>query len=471
MPTKSKYYINFRCSYLIFLSSVANLPYSTKTEIEYKSIRNYTDLSQVPELEIDYVKQDVLTVKRNLYELTTNHNVKLTGKFKTIGGIAYREMKKTTNEQLAEKGLWWELLFPPLPFDLDTEMRPAYNGGWSYLNPKYAGVLIEELVGSWDQVSGYPAVWRDKPLPCGYPTIQKHKPKDKLFIVKLTVYNAKIKEGHHPFIATSKAMRYMSKQIYPTELNEVVISLTSIDYAMFEKYYEGYWEPEQYIVFNRTVKGVFANYIDKWFNVKDMNKQIKKTAKGMELQTALFKEMWAKLHINSPYGKFGTNPTIRSVKPVFIDGLLRWEKVEEQKEENNFYLPLACFITAYVREKTITLAQDNKERYIYADTDSNHYMGTELPNNIDLGTELGQWDYEGTSYKSKFMCPKRYLKVKKDNEGKEYISRAIAGLSRSEHERVNFDNFEIGIQILAGKKQAQNVKGGRIIKELDFTFR
>ena len=58
-------------------------------------------------------------------------------------------------------------------------------------------------------------------------------------------------------------------------------------------------------------------------------------------------------------------------------------RLSEKEEKEGLYLPIACFITAYAREKTIRTSQSikdysiqkyGKDLYVYSDTDSIHTM-------------------------------------------------------------------------------------------------
>jgi hypothetical protein len=481
-PSKAKRHISFRCTYLIFMCAVASLPHSTKSTIDYDLIRNYKTLEDVPDNEKHYIKQDVLTVKRNLLDVQNKFGIKLTGFFKTIASISYKDLRYTTEKMLRERNRSWLWFFPKLSIELDHYIRGGYRGGITYLNPKFKGQLITEEVGSWDEVSEYPSVMVYENIPAGKPYISNSKPKnDRLYMVRIRVLEAKIKEGLHPFINPNKTLRYLN-DIYPNELNEVVLTLTNIDYELYEKYYNSVHDVLDYCVFPRKIKGAFNNYIFKYYEMKKESKETIKRLKKLdsltsdqeeELKAAIFNKFWAKLKLNSTYGKFGTNPLLCSATPVFVEGLLTWESTEEMKEENVYYLPAACFITAYARRNLINQIQANNERFIYCDTDSLHLLGTETPKSLKglIGSKLGQWEYEGTSYKSKFIKPKQYLKYKYNKEGELEIKRTIASLNRSEHYRINFENFESGVCIEAGKKVSRNVKGGRIIKPLDFTFK
>ena len=69
----------------------------------------------------------------------------------------------------------------------------------------------------------------------------------------------------------------------------------------------------------------------------------------------------AKLQLNSLYGKFAKSTRTRSKYPYLgEDGLIKY-RTSEVKEEAGIYIPVAAFITAYARKKTISTSQAIKE--------------------------------------------------------------------------------------------------------------
>lgn len=69
----------------------------------------------------------------------------------------------------------------------------------------------------------------------------------------------------------------------------------------------------------------------------------------------------------------------------------------EKELRKPIYIPVGAFITAWARNITISSAQTVYDRFLYADTDSLHLMGTELPENLDIDkVKLGAWKHEAT---------------------------------------------------------------------------
>ena len=143
----------------------------------------------------------------------------------------------------------------------------------------------------------------------------------------------------------------------------------------------------------------FKEYIEKWVRVKEES-----AINGNEGMYTL-----AKLMLNALYGKFATNPNVKSKNPIFDGELVKYE-LGELEERDPVYIPLASFVTAYAREKTIRTAQQHAERFIYADTDSLHLMGEEIPENLAIDSvKLGFWDFESKFKRGRFIRAKSYI--------------------------------------------------------------
>ena len=70
------------------------------------------------------------------------------------------------------------------------------------------------------------------------------------------------------------------------------------------------------------------------------------------------------------------------------------------------YIPVGTFVTSYARNVTIRAAQKCYYRFIYADTDSLHLIGKEIPP-IDVDQlKLGAFKLESVFTKAKFLRSK-----------------------------------------------------------------
>lgn len=98
----------------------------------------------------------------------------------------------------------------------------------------------------------------------------------------------------------------------------------------------------------------------------------------------------------------------------------------EPEQRDGVYLPCGVFITSYARYKTITSAQSVYDRFIYADTDSLHLVGTEIPDCLDVDpVRLGAWKHESTFDHGKFLRAKTYVE---HEVGADELTVHVAGL-------------------------------------------
>ena len=164
---------------------------------------------------------------------------------------------------------------------------------------------------------------------------------------------------------------------------------------------------------------------------------------------------------------------------------------------------MAVFITSYGRNKIISTAQKihsdsiketGKSRFIYANTDSLHLIGDEVPEIIDINpVELGKWKHEGIFYKARFLRPNQYIrykfieeyKEKKQNvkvinyKEKKYIVQddnteflpiiTCSGMSKKCYKNVTWKNFTYGTSY-PGNLKPKTVKGGILLLPEDFTI-
>lgn len=129
---------------------------------------------------------------------------------------------------------------------------------------------------------------------------------------------------------------------------DVTLCLTSVDMELFQLHYDIYnieyiggWKWKSSNI-------MFRSYIDKWYAVKEQA-----TIEGNKPLRTI-----AKLMLNSLYGKFGMNPNVRSKIPVLdpLNDNVRY-LFGEWEQRKPIYIPIAAFITAWARYKTISSAQ------------------------------------------------------------------------------------------------------------------
>ena len=420
-----------------------NLPVS-KLTIDYKEKREENHI--LTQEEIDYIKNDVIILsmaldilhKQNLKKMTTGSNA-LEDYKKSIGRKNFR---------------YW---FPPPKYDAD--IRQSYKGGYTYLKYGYEGVDLECGIVL-DVNSLYPSVMYYNELPFGEGIYFDGKyEKDDLYTLYVQKFSCQfeLKDGYLPTIQIKNNLSFVPTKYLVSSNGEVVtLCLTSVDIDLFFEHYYVYdityyggWKFQSH-------SGLFREYIDKWNGIK-----IKATVEGNGSMRSI-----AKLMLNSLYGKFATNPIAQSKIPYLgSDGIIHY-KLTEPEERKPVYIPMGSFITAWARYKTITSAQKLYDRFVYADTDSLHLIGKELPSELEISpTKLGAWKHESTFKRARFLRQKSYIE---EIEGKLKIT--CAGLPADCHKYVTWENFHIGM-VYPGKLRPQHTIGGIVLVDTVHTLR
>jgi hypothetical protein len=395
----------------------------------------------------------------------------------TIGSNALYDYKQIITAKRFDE------LFPVPAYDSD--IRQSYKGGFTYLSPRFksenvgAGIVL-------DVNSLYPSVMYFNPLPYGEGIYFEgaYKP-DKIYnlYVQMFTCNFELKENYIPTIQLKNNLAFIPTEYLTSSNNEdITLCLTSVDLQLFLEHYNVYnIEYHNGWKFKSTI-GLFKNYIDKWNNIKvqatiDENEALRTIAKFM---------------LNNLYGKFALNPNVQSKYPVYEDGKIRYV-LGEKEMRKPIYIPVGTFITAWARYKTITSAQTVYDRFMYADTDSLHLLGTEMPTNLEISsTDLGKWKHESTFKRARYLRQKCYVEELIINEKKynkyiaenpetkhlanyidgEYLLTNItcAGMPNKCYEYVTWDNFTVGSSY-QGKLQPVHVKGGIVLRDIDFTIK
>ena len=439
-----------------------NLPIR-KLELDYKEKREIGHI--LTPHEIDYIKNDVEIMARALEFMFNEKLLKM-----TIGSDAltsYKEMNKNFSKY-----------FPILDFNIDSDIRKSYKGGFTYLNDCY----IEKEVGKGlvlDVNSLYPSVMKFEYLPFGDPLFFEGRYKeDKLYKLYIQCFSCsfEVKEGMIPTLQIKNNPSFVSNEYVKSSEGDIVtLYLTNIDMELFFEHYNVYditWHSGWKF---KALKGLFTNYIDYWTERKINAKK--------EGNNVLY--IISKLMLNSLYGKFGLNPRVRGKIPYLNeDGVVKY-KLGEEEIRNAIYIPVATFITSYARRKTIetsqaikdyTIKKYGKDFYIYSDTDSIHTLlmsDEELKQFVDIDDfRLGAWKIESRFTRGKYIRQKCYIEEYEDK-----LNVTVAGLPKKLGKYVNFDNFNKGMEILAAdekkehKLRFKHVKGGVLLVDTDFTIK
>lgn len=396
--------------------------------------------------EIDYLKHDVVIQARALKAMFS-----IGGNKMTIGSNALHMYK-------AGVGKYYKYWFPPPQYDAD--IRQSYKGGYVYVNPKYKGKIIGKGV-VYDVNSLYPYVMYSRPYPVGEPIFfEGAYIEDKTFPLYIVMFRCcfELKEGYLPTIQLKGNLNYVpTEYVTSSEGRCETLCLTSVDLKLFLEHYD-VWEIEYLSGYKFKAKnGIFTDYIEHW------------TKKKIEYEKAgnMMMRTICKLYLNNLYGKFATNPVVKSKIPIGFDddGKVAY-KVTEPEERKPVYLPVGSFVTAWARDYIIRAAQKNYDRFIYCDTDSLHLRGTEDGIGIEIDSyKIGAFKLEKTFTKAKYLRAKTYLH---EIDGKRKVT--CAGMPDRTKENVTFDNFNTGTEY-GGKLTRKRVSGGVILKETTFRLR
>lgn len=410
--------------------------------------------------ELDYGFNDVEIIAYALSALFDSGATKL-----TAGADSLHEFKETSGKRFFDK------VFPILDPEIDTDIRTAYRGGFTYANPKFK----QRMLGHgkvYDVNSLYPSVMREHLLPYGEPEyfsgVYEHDRVYPLWIQSLT-FTARLRKNHIPTVQVKKTSYFIESEYQEIIGEPITMSFTNVDLEILFKHYHvdivsynGGWK-------FKGLTGLFNKFIDKWMEVKINS-------------TGAMKQI-AKLHLNSLYGKFATNPTLHPKFPVLEDNRVKL-KLGEESTRDPVYTAMGAFITAYARHKTITAAQDNIKTFAYCDTDSLHLITTETPA-LDIDPDkLGAWKHEGDFTKAFYVRAKAYVErmVTKGSEPCEpHLDVHIAGLPMEIASRVTFDDLYDGKIFkrevlpdgseLKGKLQPVTVPGGIVLEQTSFTIK
>lgn len=460
-----------------------------KGSIDYSAHDLLPEGSPLTKEEEEYLVHDVQIVE---HALNFFHSQGLDRM--TIGACALEEFKKLINRK------YFKLYFPP-PF-YDEDVRKAYKGGFTYLNPKFKNKILKNMV-ILDINSLYPSVMagcNGEILPYGTPIFYRGEyepdPLYPLYIQKVTC-GFRLKPGKIPMLQIKHNPYYQGNQyLTDSDTDRPTLYLTSVDLELFKEHYD-LFDPVYHSgwKFKGIEAGaIFGDYVKKWSDIKIKSKE--EGNHGMYLISKLF--------LNNLYGKFGSAVEVQSKEPyIGEDNKLHFKKSEKVTKEG-IYIAMACFITAYSRLKTISSAQKitddynagkSKIQFVYADTDSLHCVSPDhsLPESLDIHpTKLGAWDHEANAVKAKFLRQKCYMenhiisekeynkamadpdteKSLYSKEGDNYIFTKItvAGMPEGCYPKVTFDNFKIGASY-PGKLAHRTVLGGVVLEDIDFTIK
>lgn len=444
----------------------------SKLEIDYNEFREVGH--ELTSEEQEYLKADITIVSKALADLFESGTTRL-----TIGSNALNKYYEMIGGRKQ-----FRKIFPKLDVIVDKDIRAAYKGGFTYLNPIYKEVDIAEGLVL-DVNSLYPwAMHSPNVLPYGRPVFfsGQYQPDNMhpLFIQRLRC-QFELKPNKIPMIQLKHNLSFVPTEYLKSSNDQIItLTLTNIDLELFLENYDVY-ELEYVNGWKfKGASGMFDQYIDYWTEIK-----IQATKDKNAGLRAI-----AKLYLNSLYGKFATSPYVRSAIPYLgEDGVVHYHKTE-YKERDSIYVPIGAFITAIARNKTIRSAQSVYDRYLYSDTDSIHIRGTDIPDCLEVDDyKLGAWKCESKFERARFIRQKCYIEdeiiteeeynskmlefpylCRKSENGYRFMKVTVAGLPAGGYKYVTWDNFRGGAKY-GGKLQPKRVAGGTVLNPTTYEIK
>lgn len=447
-----------------------DLPIS-KLSIDYRAKREKGHV--LTDAERAYVSNDVKIMALALEKMYAEQLTKM-----TTAANAMSNYKETISKGCYKA--WF-----PEPY-YDNDVRQAYRGGWTYLKPEYASRDIGRGIVL-DVNSLYPSVMYFKPLPYGEPRYfdGEYKPVQLYpLYIQLMRCIFELKPDKLPTIQLKNNCRFAPTEYLTSSNNELVtLCLTSVDLKLFFENYNVYCVEYLGGYMFKAQTGMFREYIDYWTERK---KQA--TIDGNRAHRTI-----AKLMLNSLYGKFAVNPICRSKIPYLDENGVVKYRIGPEEERKPLYVPVAAFITAWARDVTIRAAQACYNRFVYADTDSLHLLGEELPDGLNIDpVELGAWKHESTFDRARFIRAKCYIEDELQPDGSTELKVTCAGMPHISHKPLPEDEYQIRIKGLSsdesvengvtwenfkrgqayiGKLQPMHCKGGIVLTDIDYTIK
>lgn len=496
-----------------------------KLDMQYKGFR-YAGC-EITDKEKEYIANDILVVKEALEIMYKQGHTKM-----TIGSCCLEEYKSLwTKEQYYD-------LFPDLTKieineqlygakNADAYIRKSYKGGWCYyvpnkikkrlhngttadVNSLYPSMMSSES-GNFYPI-GTPTFWKGNYIPVCCQNAQFH-----YFFVRIRC-SFNIKPNRLPCIQIKNNYNYQPNQwlitsdIYDKKTNAfyskyidengeeqkatVELTLTQTDFILMQEQYTlTNFEILDGCYFDAQI-GLFDEYIDKYKKIK-----LESTGAMREL---------AKLFLNNLYGKMAS-----STNSSWKFAVLKEDKsvgflpvIANDKKAG--YIAVGSAITSYARNFTIRAAQENyygddKEGFVYADTDSIH---CDLPPDKIRGIKVHDkdfccWKLEAQWDTAWFVRQKTYIEhVVGENlkpiespyynvkcagmpdTCKNLLIKSMTGYQITEDDRKelyeeqleflskkrDYEDFDIGLQIY-GKLMPKRIRGGIILVDDYFTMR
>jgi len=364
------------------------------------------------ESDLNYARRDVdidaITLKKFL-EVESG---------RTIASRSYKQLQK---EMYNSTGYDFRRIFPEYDLDMEYEyFRPAYRGGYVYVNPMYQNKHLKNIFGSRiDKTSMHPTMMIENRLPCGHPEYFKGKPEPLTYEKSGDLIKGKVDENGKLFILKCD-IGYEVKPNCPPPLQLFAPGKSGTDYNLstfdfdngikqnlcvtgidlqliFENCDVFYFEPIDGYYF-KSVRGAFDKFVYMHYDGKNGSTGAQR--------------LYHKLYLNSPTGKLGTNPNQKTYSWEMKDGILTNVPIESEPTTPE-YTPAIAYILSYTRKDLFSVIKKTGwENFLYCDTDSVHTLlhPAKLAEIMDLDpVKLGGWKHEFILMEAKFIRAKCYM--------------------------------------------------------------
>lgn len=428
------------------IAKAYGLPIS-KLSIDYDT---YRPVGHTPTThELDYIHNDTAIVWHALRKNFLNGMSKM-----TAAADAFMLWKNGIDDK------HYRQLFPK-DIERDTFCRQAYRGGLVWCNEKYRGLSDAGAGVTIDENSKYPALLVNADLPYGKPIYDGQYKEgaynNKEFFVEIEVV-AKVKQNHVPTLLKRglKSILCGGDNLITDIPDGFPLRLVITKWDLFmlhENYTISYIEYGRQVVY-KTRRGLFDEYITKWYKVKQET-----TDKGTRAI--------AKSNMNSLSGKFGQK-TVHRQKLPFMDqesGVIKFT-LSDAEESDPIYTPLIASLTAQGRYNIARDINRYYDRIAYCDTDSLHFIGDipdDFKDRLD-DNKLGFYKIEQHFDSARYLQPKTYAERV---DGVWYITACGMNERVKDNVRNNFSLFNDGKEI-PGRLRTKMVAGGRILVEDTF---
>ena len=314
--------------------------------------------------------------------------------------------------------------FSPLTKEDYHPMRPAYYGAIVYSKPgEYQDCR------SWDVNSLYPSIMRDAPMPTGSPIWydgEYRHDDDYPLHVDVISFDARLKRKKTATLTNILPVWGYEGERLDSTLGVVTMPVTDVDWETLTENYDTHvWEHVGGWKFRKS-HGLYYNYVDKWFRVKQ-------TEIGERRQMA-------KLLLNSLVGKFGASlyrPLLHP-KPS-VDGGVDFTVDKPESANSLAWLPTAAYVNAYGRQILSRAMNANTGRVLYADTDGMILEGLDAPMGIEADDQkLGSWKNDHTYEKLRILGNRKYCGMETGGD----IVMRLSGVHRAAP--IPYDEFIAG---------------------------